>query len=77
MGKMFGLMLMVGVVYVGATIYTEGPEHAFGGAFSFLTVGDDAPERASEYVSRPKRTAAHVEQVIEQGAARYEDLVDD
>ena len=34
MSKVLGLMLMVGALYVGISLYTEGREHAFGGIFA-------------------------------------------
>jgi hypothetical protein len=34
MGKAFGLILMLAALYVGMTIYAEGLESAFGGAFA-------------------------------------------
>jgi hypothetical protein len=34
MGKLFGLVLMLGALYVGLTVYAEGIDHAFGGALA-------------------------------------------
>ena len=36
MGRIFGLVLMLAALYVGMTVYTEGIENAFGGAFAPL-----------------------------------------
>jgi len=77
MGKLIVIAMMVGLVWVGATLYTEGARHAFGGAFSFLAAGDDLPERASEYASTPQRVGARAERSIQEGAARYEHVAED
>jgi hypothetical protein len=34
MQKLIGIMLLVAVVWIGVTIYSEGIDQAFGGAFS-------------------------------------------
>lgn len=34
MGKIFTISLMLGILYLALTFYTEGSEHAFGGVFS-------------------------------------------
>jgi len=34
MGKLFGLILMLAALYVGMSLYTQGLESAFGGAFA-------------------------------------------
>ena len=36
MGRIFGWVLLLAALYVGMTVYTEGIEHAFGGAFAPL-----------------------------------------
>jgi hypothetical protein len=77
MGKLVVLAMMVGLIWVGMEVYTEGANNAFGGVFSFLTAGDEMPEKASEYVSTPRRVGAKVDESIQQGAARYERLVED
>jgi hypothetical protein len=77
MGKLVVLLMMVGLIWVGSRIHQEGADTAFGGAFSFLTLGDDMPEKASAYVSTPRRVGAKVEASIQQGAARYEKIARD
>jgi len=77
MGRAFGFAVMAGLIFIGATIYVDGPRNAFGGAFSFLAAGDDMPERASEYVSTPQRIGARVESSIQSGADRYEGVMED
>jgi len=34
MGKAFGLVMLLVSLYIGMTIYTQGLEHALGGAFA-------------------------------------------
>jgi len=34
MGKVFGWVAMLAALYIAMTLYTEGIEHAFGGAFA-------------------------------------------
>ena len=72
MTKLLAVIAMVAIIWAGMKIYTEGAEHAFGGAFSFLTWGDDLPDRATEAVSNAKRVGEAVDQRIREGAARYE-----
>src|SRR5262245_12079586 len=36
MGRIFGWVLLLAALYVGMTVYNEGIEHAFGGAFAPL-----------------------------------------
>jgi hypothetical protein len=45
MGRFFGLVLMLVALYVGMTLYTQGLESAFGGAFAPIQPADgrDAP----------------------------------
>jgi hypothetical protein len=44
MGRIFGLVLFLAAIYVGMTIYTEGMENAFGGAFAPLEPVDGREE---------------------------------
>ncbi len=41
MGRIFGILLIVIGVWVGAEVYREGVDGAFGGALAFLSDGDD------------------------------------
>lgn len=75
MGKLVVMTMMVGLCWVGLEVYTEGPRNAFGGVFSFLSAGDDMPEKAVEYVSTPQRVGRKVDAAIQEGAARYEEAV--
>ena len=72
MGKVFGVLLIVGLVWVGLELYTEGPARAFGGAFAFLAPAD-APE--AESLSTPQRARAAVVRAHEQSEERRERLL--
>ncbi len=50
MGKVFGIGLMVGILYIALTLYTEGSEQAFGGAFS--TFARTNEEEATEILGQ-------------------------
>jgi hypothetical protein len=77
MGRIVVIAMMAGLVWIGVEIHQHGVREAFGGTFAFLAAGDDLPERASEYVSRPQRIAREVDDRIREGAARYEDVVEE
>jgi hypothetical protein len=58
MGKVFGILLIVGLVWIGLELYTEGPSRAFGGAFASFagkSIPNDDPE-----LSTPQRAGASV-----------------
>ena len=40
MGRIFGILLMVIGLWVGAEVYTEGVDGAFGGRLAFLVEGE-------------------------------------
>lgn len=75
MTKTIGMLLMIATMWIGMEIYTEGARHAFGGAFSFLAVGDTLPEKASRHVSTPKRIGEKVDGIMRENEDRYEDMV--
>ena len=50
MGKIFGVCMIVALIYVATTIHTEGAENAFGGAFSFLASTSEA--EAEEFLGQ-------------------------
>lgn len=57
MGKIPVVVLLALVLWVGITVYREGPEEAFGGFFSFLTLpmygeGDRPPGRSEALADR-------------------------
>ena len=47
MQKLIGIMLVVAIVWIGVTIYTEGIDQAFGGTFSRFSSTSGTPQRAS------------------------------
>ena len=69
MTRIMGFVMMAALIWIGAEIYEKGPDDAFDGLFSFLSWGDDLPEKAVEHVSTPRRVAAEVQDVIDQGEA--------
>jgi len=75
MAKTFGMLLMLATMWIGMTIYNDGAEHAFGGAFSFLAVGRDMPENLSQRVSTPQRVGAKVDGIMRESEARYDDML--
>jgi hypothetical protein len=62
---------------VGLEVYNEGPDHAFGGALSFLSTGNELPEKASHYVSKPKRVRAKVEEAMRESERRHQAMAGD
>lgn len=78
MQKIFALLLMMAVIWIGVTLHDEGPAHAFGGAFSFLA-RDEAPppSRAYRTISKVRQTANQVDTALKDDAARYEAIVAD
>ena len=63
MGKIFGMLLIVGGIWVGLELYMNGPSGAFGGSMASILGGDSAhaeqsdptPERAGGSVDRAHR----------------------
>jgi hypothetical protein len=51
MGKAFGLILMLIALYVGMAIYSEGIEHAFGGAFAPLQPASERDEPLATHLA--------------------------
>ncbi len=44
MSKVFGIALIVGLIWVGLEIYTEGTERAFGGVFARVGLVAASPD---------------------------------
>jgi hypothetical protein len=58
MQKVFGMALVVGLIWVGLEIYVEGMERAFGGALvRFGVVAPSAPEGSSSPLDRIRARA--------------------
>ena len=51
MGRLFGIVLVLGAIYVGLTVYTEGIENAFGGAFSPIEPIDQGEEPLATHLT--------------------------
>ncbi len=77
MGKLVVMIMMVGLIWIGMQVNSEGIDNAFGGSFSFLNAGDDLPEKASALVATPRRVGAKVDAAIQEGAARYENMLEE
>ncbi len=71
MGKAFGLLFIVGLLWVGLEIYTEGTQHAFGGMFASMNT-EPLNADPGDGVSTPKRAGIAVERAHEAANARLE-----
>jgi hypothetical protein len=57
MSKAFGVLLIVGLLWIGLELYLEGPSRAFGGAVAFLAPAGSSDE---EQLSTPQRAGSAV-----------------
>ncbi len=74
MGKVFGILAIVIGAWVGLTVYLEGVDHAFGGAFGFFA-SEPAGVAEDESAGRPVTDrAAHA---FQRAWDKSEDRVDD
>ncbi len=64
MKKCFGWMLILGMIYIAMTLYTEGTDEAFGGVFAGMS-----RTTASEAEAILSHTSAYTEDVPE-GSSR-------
>jgi len=76
MGKLVVMIMMIGLIWIGMQVNSNGVDNAFGGAFSFLNAKDDLPEKASAFVATPRRVGSKVDTAIQEGAARYEKMLE-
>ena len=60
MGKAFGVLLIVGMVWIGLELYMEGPSRAFGGALAFLAPPAASGGSDEDSLSTPQRAGAAV-----------------
>jgi hypothetical protein len=51
MGRIFGIVLVLAAIYVGMTVYTEGIENAFGGAFAPIEPIDQGEEPLATHLT--------------------------
>jgi hypothetical protein len=75
MGKVFGILLIVLMIWVGLEFYLEGPRNAFGGAFASLMAEPSTPNLDSE-LSAPKRAGAAVNRAYRETEKRYDKMLD-
>jgi hypothetical protein len=76
MGKVFAILLIAVMVWIGLELYQNGPGGAFGGAFSSY-LGAEATEEGAPTLSTPRRAGAAVERAHRQSQARYERMLED
>ena len=77
MGKIIGLLLVVGVVWVMVEVYTEGTQNAFGGALATLSGAAGEDRGASHSAAMRERTRETVERAHAEAARRREALLRD
>ena len=72
MEKLFGIILIVAAIWVGAKVYTEGTRDAFGGVFAFLSSEETepAPDEPRPWVGDKFKRAA--ENAYQAGIDRVE-----
>ena len=76
MAKIFGLLLIVLGAWVGLELYTEGPNHAFGGAFSSI-LSSESSGSEEEYLSTPQRAGSAVDRAHRENEARVDRMLED
>lgn len=77
MAKAFGILAIVIGVWVGLTVYLEGVDHAFGGAFGFFA-SDPAGAAADEDERAPvtDRAAHAFQRAWDKSERRVDDALD-
>jgi hypothetical protein len=73
MGKLFGILFIVTLVWVGLEVFTEGVGGAFGGLFTRIP-GVEASEPAASR-STMERARGSVERSYEESEQRYDRLL--
>lgn len=76
MSKLVVMIMMVGLIWVAMEVNSKSTTTPYG-AFSFLNAGDSLPEKASAFVTTPRRVGAKVDAAIQEGAARYENMLEE
>lgn len=74
MGKAFGILLIVLMIWVGLEFYIEGPRQAFGGAFASL-MGEPSTPNLDRELSTPKRLGAEVNRAYRENEKRYDKML--
>jgi hypothetical protein len=70
MGKVFGILVIVVMIWVGLEFYLEGPSRAFGGVFATY-LGAEPAEEGAPSLTTPQRAGASVERAHRQTDERY------
>ncbi len=79
MAKPLGILLIVIGIWIGLTVYLEGVDEAFGGAFAFFSSTPAASLAEDEEGHRPvtKRAAHAFQRAYDRSEGRVEDALDD
>ncbi len=72
MGKIIGILMVVGMAWVGNEVYTKGVEDAFGGIFS----NEPAMQAAEELQSTPERAGQRVEESMRRAEEKRNQQLD-
>jgi hypothetical protein len=75
MGRIFAILLIVLMIWVGLELYLEGPRNAFGGAFASLMAEPNTPG-LDRQLSAPKRAGAAVNRAYRETEKRYDKMLD-
>jgi hypothetical protein len=77
-GKAVGILLMVIGIWVGVTVYLEGVDEAFGGAFAFFssTPAGSLPEDEEGHRPVTRRAAHAFQRAYDRSEGRVEDALE-
>lgn len=70
MAKACGILMIVGLIWIGLEVFTEGTRGAFGGIFAELGVVDDDDR------TPPQRAGAALKRAHEKRGERYDRVFD-
>ena len=71
MGKAFGILFIVGMVWVGLEVYNEGTRNAFGGMFASLS-SEPISSEEDPPLSTPQRAGKAWERSQDAASDRFE-----
>jgi hypothetical protein len=76
--KAFGILLVVIGIWVGLTVYLEGVDEAFGGAFAFFasTPAGALPDDAEGHKPVTRRAAHAFQRAYDRSEGRVEDALE-
>jgi hypothetical protein len=72
MGKIFGMLLIVGGVWIGLELYQNGPDGAFGGSFASVLGAESA--QADDQAPAPQRGSS-VDRAHRDSEARFDRML--